>query len=155
MHCYKHEYKDGQLHTATFEMDNQHATTVYSSWNSAKPWDSLDARGGLRESGSMYWYGWAPYTVHLEPSQHCQSAIPQDKHKIQKKKITKIDLLYSIGNSTQYSDNLYEKWIWERMNICITEHSVLTEHFAIHLKLTQHEINCTPIKDFFKNLWKN
>ena len=33
----------------------------------------------------------------------------------------KCDLLYGTGNSTQYSDNPYEKRVWKSLNICVTE----------------------------------
>ena len=55
------------------------------------------------------------------------------------KYITKKNLLYSTGNSTQYSVMAYmgkeSKKKKKRVAICIY---IKLTHFAVHLKLTQH-----------------
>ena len=86
MSCCKQEYKDGHVHAAIFKMDNQQGATVYSAWNSARSRDSLDASEIWGRMDTCIGMAESPYTVHLKLSQHCLSALLQEKIKKLKRK---------------------------------------------------------------------
>ena len=87
---------DGHVHTVIFKMDNQQGPlgpwNQGSIQNSAQGYVAAWMGGDLGAEWICVYIRLSPFIVHLKLSQHCQSAIPQYKIKISKKKKKRKDM---------------------------------------------------------------
>ena len=74
---------DGHVHTAEWITNKD---LLYSTWNSAQCYVAASMGAGFGGEWIHVYVWLSPLAVHLKLSQHCQSAIPQNKIKSSKEK---------------------------------------------------------------------